>query len=134
MVDVADDDSGMVQASDGVTVTNVDPTLSVSALDILENGTTTLSGTITDIGRLDIHDVTIDWDDDNDTTGAHFDLDAIFTINAGTGVTTAVLGELGFTSFNSTSEDSVLTITGVNSTTGEITFTVDHQYLDDGVA
>ena len=47
---------------------------------------------------------------------------------------TPVLGQSGFTSFPSTTEDSVLTITSVNAETGEIKFTVTHQFLDDGVS
>jgi hypothetical protein len=130
-VTVTDDDTGSDFAATTVTVNNVAPTLSVSAVDIQEHGTTTLSGTITDIGLLDTHEVGIDWSDSNDTLPAHFDLPAIFVIDPADGSLTQVLGTAGQTEFASTTEDSVLTITAVDTATGVITFTVQHQYLDD---
>ncbi len=113
-------------------VTNVAPTLSISATDINENGTTSLSGTLTDPGLLDAHGVDIKWGDPNDTLDAHFDLSAIFTINVATGVLTQQL--FAGNTFNSTTEDSVLKIVSVNTTNGEIKFTVGHRYLDDGLS
>ena len=48
---VSDDDTGTVNKTDDVTVTNVAPALVLNdVLDIDENGTTVLTGTITDIG------------------------------------------------------------------------------------
>lgn len=131
-VTVTDDDLGTVTQTASVTVSNVGPTLSISAPNINENGTTTLSGTLTDIGLLDTHDVDIKWGDSNDTLDAHFDIPAIFTINIATGVLTQQL--FSGNTFNSTTEDSVLKIVSVNTTTGVINFTVGHQYLDDGLA
>ncbi|MAS94337.1 MAG: hypothetical protein CMO55_14155 [Verrucomicrobiales bacterium] len=122
-------------ATTTVTINNVDPTVSldpVSGVD--ENGTATVTGTITDIGRLDSHRLVLDWDDANDTADATFDLTAIYEADSANGSLTQLLGTAGYTTFNSSTDDSVLTITGVNATTGEITFSVTHQYLDDGPA
>ena len=133
---VADDDAGTVTQTDDVTVTNVAPGLVLDDVaNIFENDTAVLTGKITDIGRLDSHHVTIDWDDDNDTADSTFRLDPVFSINTSDGTLTQELfvGET-FTSTNSTDPGTVLTINTVNVDTGEITFTVSHQYLDDGVS
>lgn len=61
------DSHGAVSVVDTATihVGNVGPTLSdLSATPILENGTTTLSGTIADVGTLDTFTIEIDWDND----------------------------------------------------------------------
>ena len=135
-VTVDDDDTGTVTKTDDVTVTNVTPNLVLDdVLNILENGTAVLKGTITDIGRLDSHDVTIDWDDVNDTANSTFELDPIFSINTATGALTQELleGET-FTSTNANDPGTVLTVNTVDTVNGVITFTVRHQYLDDGLA
>ena len=36
--------------------------------------------------------------------------------------------------FNSSTDGAVLTITSINATTGQVGFSVQHQYLDDGLA
>ena len=36
--------------------------------------------------------------------------------------------------FNSSTDSAVLTITSINGLTGQVGFTVQHQYLDDGLA
>jgi len=79
--------------------------------------------------------VTVDWDNANDTADSNFELDSIFSINAATGALTQELlvGET-FTSTNVNDPGKVLAVTGVNTTTGVITFSVNHQYLDDGVS
>ncbi|MCP4783227.1 MAG: hypothetical protein GY903_03280 [Fuerstiella sp.] len=135
IVTVDDHHGGVVTNEFDLTVNNVAPEVALNNVtDILENGMAVLTGTITDSGLIDPQDVDIDWDDTNDTSNAHFDLAPIFTVNPIDGSLTAVLGEIGFTSFESTTDDSVLTIDSVNQTSGEIAFTVKHQYLDDGVA
>ena len=134
VVTVADDDAGTVTQTDDVTVTNVTPSLVLDDVaNIFENDTAVLTGKITDIGRLDSHHVTIDWDDDNDTADSTFRLDPVFSINTSDGKLTQELfaGET-FSSTNSTDPGTVLTINTVNVDTGVITFTVRHQYLDDG--
>ena len=76
-VTVTDDDSGSVTSDTTVEVTNVAPTLTgLSATPILENGTTTLSGTIADVGTLDTFTVEIDWNDDGTVDETHIGLSA----------------------------------------------------------
>jgi hypothetical protein len=70
-VTVADDDSGTDAKTRDVTVNNVAPadlTASLSDDDIDENDATTLSGSFTDPGALDVHTVTIDWGDGSSDT------------------------------------------------------------------
>ena len=63
-VTVSDDDEGQSMASTTVEVANVRPTISdLSAIDISENGTTTLSGRISDPGTRDTFELEIDWGD-----------------------------------------------------------------------
>ena len=64
----------------------------------------------------------IDWDDANETADAHFDLKAIFSVNPTGGSLTQELfaGE----TFNSTTDDSVLTVDSVDTLGGVISFTV----------
>src|SRR6187200_1168047 len=79
-VRVTDDDTGSNAGSQGSTtveVTNVAPTLSgLSATSILENGTTTLSGSIADVGTLDTFTVEIDWDNDGIYEESHLNVGA----------------------------------------------------------
>jgi hypothetical protein len=65
-VTVADDDGSGTSATTSVAVNDVAPSnlqLALSASTILENGSTSLSGTFTDPGSLDTHTVTINWGD-----------------------------------------------------------------------
>ena len=65
----ADDDTLFVTGSVDVTVNNVAPTIvSVSGTPVNENSSTTLSGTIADVGTLDTHSVTIVWQDGTPNT------------------------------------------------------------------
>ncbi|MFO0925213.1 MAG: hypothetical protein U0905_22355 [Pirellulales bacterium] len=62
---MTDDDTLFASASATLIVANVAPTLSgLAATSILENGTTTLSGVIADVGTLDTFTVQIDWNND----------------------------------------------------------------------
>src|SRR5262249_27932365 len=64
-VTVADDDTGSLSASTSVTVRNVDPTrTALWATSVNEGGTSTLRGTIGDVGTQDTFKVEIDWDGD----------------------------------------------------------------------
>src|SRR5207302_11083188 len=57
--------------STNVAVTNVAPSnvqLSLSASTIIENGSTSLSGTFSDPGSLDTHTVVINWGDNSSST------------------------------------------------------------------
>ena len=76
-VTVTDDDTGSVDGSTLVEVSNVAPTLSnLSATPIVEDGTTTFSGTIADVGVLDTFTVDIDWDNDGTIDETHLNVGA----------------------------------------------------------
>lgn len=73
---LSDDNGGTDSAVSPITVNNVAPALSgVSATAVSENGSTTLSGAITDPGTGDTFTMTVDWGDGNSDT---------FTYAAGT--------------------------------------------------
>ena len=117
-----DNVSLQVTTPPSVLVKNVDPIVTLNPVDMInENEAATLTGTITDPGLLDEHDLVVDWDDPNAP------LDATFTIPA-----TASLA-VGNT-FNSTTDGAVLTVTGVDLAIGEVSFSTEHVYADDGVA
>jgi hypothetical protein len=65
-VRLRDDDTGQASRSVPLTVRNVDPVLSNVSITtpIFENGTATLTGTYTDVGTQDTHQLDIDWDGD----------------------------------------------------------------------
>ena len=65
---ITDDDTGTGSASTTVTVNNVAPILALSGNTIDENGTATVSGTITDPGTLDTFEVVIDWGEGSPVT------------------------------------------------------------------
>ena len=61
---VTDDDSGEGTGSTTLTVTNVAPVLGeMAATSVDENGTTHLTGTITDPGALDTFTLVVNWGD-----------------------------------------------------------------------
>ncbi|MCL4262370.1 MAG: DUF11 domain-containing protein [Anaerolineae bacterium] len=63
------DGTNVVNASTAVTVNNIAPTLSgVSATNVNENGTATLSGSITDPGTQDTFTLLVNWGDGNSDT------------------------------------------------------------------
>ena len=65
-VRLRDDDTGQDTASVSLTVNNLAPkidTISITS-PIDENGTATLTGTYSDVGTLDTHELDIDWDGD----------------------------------------------------------------------
>ena len=127
-VTVADDDTQSGSDTEPVLVKNVAPTVSLNVVpDINENGTATLTGTYTDIGLLDGHTLTVDWDDPNNATDATF---AIPALRDAAGVATLAVND----TFNSSTDSAVLTITSINGLTGQVAFSVQHQYLDDGLA
>jgi hypothetical protein len=64
-VRLRDDDGGENTASVELTVKNADPVVVLKPIaTINENGTATLTGTYTDAGTLDTHELDIDWDGD----------------------------------------------------------------------
>lgn len=108
-----------------VTINNSSPTVNLDAVaDVSENGKATLTGSYTDAGILDGHGMAINWGDPNNSTSSSFTIPALQTA---TGTTNLTTGQ----TFNS-ADGAVLTITSVNATTGQIGFSVQHQYLDDG--
>ena len=118
-----------VVATATLTVNNLAPLLRLDAVSpINENGTATVTGTITDAGRLDSHEVTINWGDVNDTTDAVFDLGALLAVDTIDGTTSANLSTGTIVAANG----DILTITSVNPASGEIGFSVTHRYYDDG--
>jgi hypothetical protein len=135
-VTVLDPDQGQDTVTTSVTINNVAPVVSLQALSpITENGTVTLSGTFTDIGLLDSHRVTINWDDVNDQVASIINLPAIYNVNKSNGLRTQWLSP-GDT-FQSTSAhdlDTILRVDTVDLLSGVITFTVSHQYRNDGAA
>jgi len=117
-----DDVSLQVSTAPSVLVKNVAPSLTLDPVDAIdENAAAILTGSITDPGLLDGHDVVIDWDDPN--TAA----DATFTIPATAGLS---VGD----TFNSTTDGATLTVTSVDLLIGKVGFSVQHVYADDGVA
>ena len=70
-VTVADDDTGSVTGSINVTVNNVAPTivsLSSTPPAVNEGASVTVDGALADIGTLDSHTVTINWNDGSSPT------------------------------------------------------------------
>ncbi len=128
MVSVADDDGQTGSSTTTVTVHNVTPSVALDVVpDINENGTATLTGSYTDIGLLDIHTLTVNWGDPNNAADSTFTVSAI---ENAAGMATLSVGNM----FNSTTDGAVLTITSVNASTGQVGYSVQHQYLDDGLA
>src|SRR5204863_9739207 len=95
--------------------------------DISENGVATLTGSYTDIGLEDAHTVTVNWEDANNSSPSTF---TVAAIQDSTGTPTLTLGD----TFTSSTDGAILTITSINSATGQVGFSVQHQYLDDGLA
>ena len=63
-ITATDDDTGQGYANATVTVLNVNPVIVLDPVaDVDEGGDATLTGTITDIGLADTHEVYIDWGD-----------------------------------------------------------------------
>src|SRR5262249_10323309 len=81
-VTVTDDDLGTGTGTANVTVNNVAPTISTltaTPTAINENQSVTIDGTIADVGTLDTHSVTIDWEDGSTT---FIDLGSSLTFSA----------------------------------------------------
>jgi hypothetical protein len=115
-------------SSTTVTVNNAGPTVALNAVaGVTETSVATLTGTFSDIGLLDSHSMAINWGDPNNSAKSTFDVSAIQNA-AGTAI--LVNGK----TFNSTTDGAVLTITSIDTTTGKVGFSVQHQYLDDGLA
>jgi hypothetical protein len=113
-----DGQSGANQTT--VTVNNVTPAIALNQIaNISVNGTATLSGTITDIGLLDEHPILIDW---GDNSSPQIEIPAIFSP---TGTATLTVGQTIASTADST---AVITITSIDTVTGKIGFSIQHQY------
>jgi hypothetical protein len=121
---VADDDAQSGATSRFLTINNAHPSLSLSSVpDITVNSSAMLTGAYNDAGLLDGQTLTVDWGDA--TAASTFLIPAI--LNAA-GVATLNVGD----TFNSTSDSAVLTITSIDSNTGQVGFSVGHQYTVSG--
>ena len=127
-VTVADDDAQSGNNTTTVTVHNVTPNVALDAVpEISENGDATLTGSYTDIGLVDGHTLTVNWADANNASASTF---AVSAIQNAAGTATLHVGDTS----NSSTDGAVLTITSINPATGQVGFSVQHQYLDDGLA
>jgi hypothetical protein len=107
---------------DFTVVTNTAPTVDLNTVtSINENSSATLTGTFTDPNVAQTHSLVVDWGDPNNSTDSTFAIPATSSLTANQTI-------------NSSTDTAVLTITAVNSTTGVVTYSVQHRYLDDGVA
>src|SRR5204863_1454958 len=120
---IADDDAQSSSTTTTVTVHNVSPAVALNAVaDINENGFATLTGSYTDIGLLDAHTLTVQWDDPNNSLDSTF---AVSAIQNAAGTATLHLGD----TFSSSTDSAILTITSINTATGQVGYSVQHQYL-----
>ena len=120
----ATDEDGTFAAGNtvAVSVNNVAPSVALNSVQpVLENGTATLTGSFTDIGLADTHTLLVNWGDPNNSTKSTF-------------VVLATSGLAVSETINSTTDSAVLTITALNSATGQVSFSVQHKYADDGLA
>jgi hypothetical protein len=101
---------------------NTAPTVDLNTVTpINENASATLTGTFTDENVGQTHTLVADWGDANNNTDSTFAVPATSSLSVNQTI-------------NSSTDSAVLTITAVNKTTGVVTFSVQHRYLDDGVA
>ena len=103
-------------------VPNAVPTVDLNTVaPVSENGSATLTGTFTDPDVAQTHTLTVDWGDPNSSTDSTFAIPATSSLTVNQTI-------------NSSSDTAVLTITAVNTTTGLVTYSVQHRYTDDGAA
>jgi Ca2+-binding RTX toxin-like protein len=135
-VTVRDRDQGESKVSTSVKVNNVAPALKNVAITptINENGVATLTGAYTDIGLTDRHTLTVRWSDANNAMVSFFELNAIYTINAASGVLTPSLAVGNTFASGAAGDTTVLTVTSIDSVTGAVGFCLTHQYRNDGAA
>ena len=109
-------------------VKNVAPAVVLNPVTMInENGVATLTGSYTDPGVLDAHTLAVNWNDPNASPPSTFSIPAI---RNAAGIPTLSVGQ----TFSSSTDEAVLTIIFINSVTGQVDFSVQHQYLDDGLA
>ena len=106
-------------------INNLVPSVTVDSVpDVSEGGSVTLTGTFTDLGLLDSHTLSIAWEYPYTSTLYY----SIPAIQDAAGTPTLHVGD----TFSSGFDLSLLTITSVNAATGEVGFSLSHQYWDDG--
>lgn len=111
-----------INRAPSVLVQNAQPELVLDPAGSMdENSTFHLTGTLTDQGLLDEHDVVVEWSDPNASAASTFALPATSTL---------VVGDV----FNSTTDSEALEITAIDTATGTIRFEATHHYADDGGA
>ena len=87
-----------------------------------ENNPVTLTGNFVDTDVSDTHSLTIDWADPNKSADSTFAIPATTSLTANQTIT------------SSTGDGAVLKILTASNTTGLVTFSVQHTYVDDGAA
>jgi hypothetical protein len=106
-------------------VNNVAPTIAVNApSNVAVNSTATLTGSFTDIGLLDQHVILADW---GDSAAPQF---LVSAIQNAAGAATLTVNQ----TINSTDNSAVLTVTSINSTTGQVGFSIQHVYTASGTS
>ena len=119
-VTVDDGQGGVAEGSTDITVTNISPTNEIDPIPFVERFEPVIvTGSYTDPGP-DAQTVTIDWNDPHQPDDATFDLPAAGDL---------VVGQ----QFTSSTDGAILTITGVDPVTGEVSFSVEHIYPEDGI-
>ena len=125
-VTITDDDGDSNSASTIAVVHDLGAILDAEPLaNVNENEFLTFNGTYTDIGLLDAQTLSFNWGDPSNNAISTFQLPAIQDVS---GTPILSVGQV----FNSTSDNAVLTITSIDNLTGKVTFSTQHQYLDDG--
>jgi hypothetical protein len=128
-VHIVDDDNGYDDSYANLSIANATPTLRAEPIaDIAEGGIATLNAAFTDVGIADTHTMVISWLDASTYTYTSYSYYAIPTIQDSSGNITLHVGD-NFMAFYG--DNSVLTITSVDPTTGDVGFSVQHQYFDD---
>jgi hypothetical protein len=123
-VSVTDADGQSGANTTPVTISDAVPSVAVNPVsNVPVNGTATLTGTFTDVGLLDQHPVLVNWGD-----GAMPQF-LVPAIRDASGTIKLTVGQM-----IASKDDSaiVLTITSFNSTTGQVSFSVQHQYTAAG--
>jgi hypothetical protein len=124
-VTVTDDDGGSGTSSRFVTVNNASPTIALNpTFNVVPvGGTATLLGSYSD-GLLDAQSLAITWGDSS--------ANSTFAISAIRNRAGSITLGVNYT-FSSSTDGAVLTITSVDTNTGYVAFSVEHQYAIAGL-
>jgi hypothetical protein len=124
-VSVTDSDAQSGANTTMVTVSDAAPTVVLDPIpSVAVNGTATLTGAYTDVGLLDQHSLLVDF---GDGSIPQF---LVPPVRNAAGAPTLTVGQT-INSTNST-VSAVLTVTSFNLTTGQVGFSVQHQYTAAG--